>query len=189
LLEIQRRSVRRSLLIDNAISARSSRRVPTRFEPPPSILMKSTALPIQRPNRFAVTSTPILPIMSHATSAKAICIQTPRASPPTAATAHQLPCRVHHDGTLALPAHLWQPAAGSTAKEQGEGKFYSFPLRAVLSGSCFADWRGVLDADSSSGAPVVYFRGRRLLGADVRVPEGYRGAFARALGGSAVGAC
>ncbi|KAL2022601.1 hypothetical protein VTK56DRAFT_4945 [Thermocarpiscus australiensis] len=58
------------------------------------------------------------------------------------ATAHLLPCRVHHNGSVEPAQSFWEPKVGD------------------------------------DGTSTAYFRGRRLQGKTVKLPEGYRGVVA-----------
>lgn len=58
---------------------------------------------------------------------------------PAKATAHLLPCRIHHDGPVEPAESFWDPNAGE------------------------------------NDTTTAYFRGRKLHGKTVALPEGYRG--------------
>jgi ribonuclease H2 subunit C len=109
-------------------------------------------------------------------------------SPPRAATAHLLPCRIHHDGPIALPERLWAPSGLSPPSSS------SFAAAAAAAATDApeegASDQGAAGTKKADDAPaVVHFRGRRLVGAEVRVPDGYRGVAMRVVesgaGGSA----
>jgi hypothetical protein len=142
--------------------------------------------------------------MANTAPAKALLLPAPPSSAPRAATAHLLPCRIQHDGPLALPAHLWQPsglcpppAAPSEADAQ-QGAPSAIPAPPFCSPAKTVSLTlgpgPVAAANGANGEeekkaddaplppPVVHFRGRRLVGAEVRVPEGYRGVAMRVAG-------
>ncbi|AEO70925.1 c9faff0d-4010-499a-8491-e65dffd49e6a [Thermothielavioides terrestris] len=66
----------------------------------------------------------------------------PAAGHPPQATAHLLPCRVHHNGSVEPVQSFWEPKAGE------------------------------------DGTSTAYFRGRKLQGKAIKLPDGYRGVVA-----------
>jgi hypothetical protein len=72
-------------------------------------------------------------------------------------TAHLLPCRVHYDGPVEPAQSYWSPT-------QKDGKLIGNP-----------SWEQKLNYSIIDGTRVAYFRGRKLLGKTVKLPEGYRG--------------
>lgn len=77
-------------------------------------------------------------------------------------TANLLPCRIHHDGTIALSDRHWAPLQTSTAPASSES-----PNKEI-------------DTSSSDESKLTaHFRGRRLYGREVAIPAGYTGALIR----------
>jgi hypothetical protein len=106
----------------------------------------------------------------------------PSSSPSRAATAHLLPCRIHHDGPVALPPRLWQPEGLTPSPPSSSDAAASEPDARQGEGAAAADANGGAEKTAPPPPPpVVHFRGRRLLGAEVRVPAGYRGAALRVV--------
>ena len=82
-------------------------------------------------------------------------------------TPNILPCRIHHDGPVDASPRYWAP---ETAKGQS-------PLGFL--------WHWVKRPTHSSvtdGKPEAYFRGRRLRGQELEVPQGYRGVIVKEAG-------
>lgn len=73
------------------------------------------------------------------------------------ATPNVLPCRIQHDGPVSQVNSYWKPS-----QEPG---IYDSAMVAETFTNCVTD-----------GKRVVYFRGRKLHGRALRLPEGYRGA-------------
>jgi ribonuclease H2 subunit C len=76
----------------------------------------------------------------------------------TAATGcipHLLPCKVNHDGPVNASERYWKAEVG-----QGSYDPYRW-LNAIFT--------------STDGKHTAYFRGRKLQGRSVKLPEGYRG--------------
>jgi hypothetical protein len=77
------------------------------------------------------------------------------------ATPHLLPCRINHNGSIEpVEASFWDPRTS-------DGEFSFLPVLAQRS--------RLVD-----GASTVYFRGRKLHGKTVKLPEGYKGVVAAA---------
>lgn len=87
---------------------------------------------------------------------------------PQLSTAHLLPCRIHHDGPVRTSRRYWDPKPG-----HGPPSILTLPKKK--------DERAVANEENNvaDGKPEAYFRGRRLNGRPVRVPEGYRGVVVR----------
>lgn len=73
-----------------------------------------------------------------------------------ACTVNILPCRVHHNGPAKVTKRYWDPVAEKGTKSK-------LPLGSLL--TCI------------DGSKVAYFRGRKLKGTSVRIPEGYKGMY------------
>lgn len=88
----------------------------------------------------------------------------PPQSPPKA-TAHLLPCRVHHNGSIEPIQPFWKPEkqAGTSPPSQPPVPPTNTPI---------------LNTDGSS---TSYFRGRKLLSTPLPLPSGYRGVVAAAI--------
>lgn len=72
------------------------------------------------------------------------------------ATPNVLPCRIQHDGPVSQSDSYWEPS-----QEPG---IYDSVIVADIFADCVPD-----------GKRVAYFRGRKLHGRALRLPEGYRG--------------
>ena len=81
-------------------------------------------------------------------------------------TPHLLPCRIHHDGVAGTTRSFWSP-------DQCQGEPL---LSAVLDGNLATSL-----IHSEDGTKTAYFRGRKLQGRAVKLPEGYRGVVAERL--------
>lgn len=79
---------------------------------------------------------------------------TPKATP------HLLPCRVHHTGPVSPVDSFWDPKAAESES----------PFMSQIPSQTLADHPHLTD-----GTSTAYFRGRKLQGTTVTVPEGYRG--------------
>lgn len=71
-------------------------------------------------------------------------------------TPNLLPCKINHDGPVNASERYWKP-------EAGEGTTGS-PISSSTTSLIIAD-----------GSQTAYFRGRKLEGKAIKVPEGYRG--------------
>jgi ribonuclease H2 subunit C len=81
---------------------------------------------------------------------------------PPKSTPNLLPCRINHNGSIEpIDSSFWDP-------QTGDGEFI-FPPHFCHQRSHLPD-----------GAKTVYFRGRKLHGKTVKLPEGYRGIVASA---------
>jgi ribonuclease H2 subunit C len=78
------------------------------------------------------------------------------------ATPHLLPCRVHHSGSVEPVQSFWEPKVGS-----GKDKKRHLIHLESNPANHLAD-----------GTRTAYFRGRKLQGTAVKLPEGYRGVVA-----------
>jgi ribonuclease H2 subunit C len=88
---------------------------------------------------------------------------------PSTVTANLLPCRIHHDGPISLSDHHWsplnEPATTSTSSETAKNTITEETKDEACS--------------SPSTKLTAYFRGRRLLGRSIAIPEGYNGSVLR----------
>lgn len=73
-------------------------------------------------------------------------------------TPNLLPCRIHHDGPVNASPRYWSP---------GVAKGWRVP--------CFTNQGILLSGATAGGKSKAYFRGRKLKGKEVKVPEGYQG--------------
>lgn len=71
-------------------------------------------------------------------------------------TPNILPCRIHHDGPVDASPRYWapKPAKGQSCSHPAQKPIHSFV---------------------TDGKPEAYFRGRKLRGQEIEVPQGYRG--------------
>ena len=83
-------------------------------------------------------------------------------------TPNILPCRIHHDGPVDASPRYWAP-------ETAKGKFSIASRlhspRTPIRGSSITD-----------GKPEAYFRGRKLKGQEIGVPQGYTGVIVQEAG-------
>ena len=77
-------------------------------------------------------------------------------------TPNILPCRIHHDGPVEASPRYWAPEAA-----QGQSS-----LGLILPS---AQRRVCLSFSTIDGKPEAYFRGRKLRGQEIAVPQMYRG--------------
>ncbi len=85
--------------------------------------------------------------------------ETPRATP------HLLPCRVHHSGPVEPIQAFWDPKPGESETAHSSS----------VSGAMLTNFVAVPYLD---GISTAFFRGRKLQGTTVKLPEGYRGVVA-----------
>lgn len=74
------------------------------------------------------------------------------------ATPQLLPCRVHHDGSVEPVEFFWEPR-----KNEGSCPAHNCSMHTKT------------NSLSADGTSTAYFRGRKLHGATLKLPEGYRG--------------
>lgn len=86
----------------------------------------------------------------NATSASAVC------------TPNILPCRIHHDGPVEVSERYWNPVKDDNGKT--EIQFTRSFLLSLTSISI-----------NAGNGQAAYFRGRKLRGRRVELPEGYEG--------------
>ena len=80
-------------------------------------------------------------------------------------TPNILPCRIHHDGPVDASPRYWAP-------ETAKGQFsIASRLRTPIRCSYITD-----------GKPEAYFRGRKLKGLEIDVPQGYTGVIVQEIG-------
>ena len=94
-------------------------------------------------------------------------VSKPSGSAATSFTPNSLPCRIHQDGAVNASSRYWYPTKGA-----GETRVADLSRLSP----CNSDNGG------TDGAPEAYFRGRKLKGREVQVPEGYRGVVVKANG-------
>ena len=75
-------------------------------------------------------------------------------------TPNILPCRIHHDGPIQLSDRYWAPS--SDEQRTTQNKPYIFTRNLMI----------------SETSHTAHFRGRKLRGRRVAIPEGYQGQFA-----------
>ena len=83
-------------------------------------------------------------------------------------TPNILPCRIHHDGPVDASPRYWAP---ETAQSQ-----YYIASRLRSPGTPF---QGSYITD---GKPEAYFRGRKLKGQEIGIPQGYTGVIVQEAG-------
>jgi ribonuclease H2 subunit C len=88
---------------------------------------------------------------------------------PSAVTANLLPCRIHHDGSITLSDRHWAPSQPTTTTPPASSDTKSVEKEEESS----------ISNSNESSKLIAHFRGRRLLGREVSVPEGYTGALIR----------
>ncbi|KAF2143912.1 uncharacterized protein K452DRAFT_215171, partial [Aplosporella prunicola CBS 121167] len=93
--------------------------------------------------------------------------QTAAAAVPTC-TPNLLPCRVHHDGPVNAAERYWAPSSSARAPDATTTTTLADTAPAAAAPTDTAS----IVADT---APTAYFRGRKLRGKSVAVPEGWRG--------------
>lgn len=76
-------------------------------------------------------------------------------------TPNTLPCRIHYDGPVNASPRYWAP---ETAEGQCPIELLLHPSQTPFRGSFI-----------TVGKPEAYFRGRKLRGHEIDVPQGYRG--------------
>ena len=103
--------------------------------------------------------------MSQSTPSLAFKLEVPSGETPKA-TPHLLPCRVHHSGPFEPVQAFWDPKPG-----ESENSHSPSHLKRTL----LTDFVAVSYVD---GTNTAYFRGRKLQGTTVKLPEGYRGVVA-----------
>lgn len=84
-------------------------------------------------------------------------------------TPHLLPCRIHRDGPVGPVESFWEP-------KNSAGKILHRIL--IVSGPRLITNRGPSLMWRLDGTSTAYFRGRKLEGKAVKVPEAYRGVVA-----------
>lgn len=104
-------------------------------------------------------SKPILSLVDHTTS------RDDKSTTATTVTPHLLPCRIHHDGSVEPVQSFWDPRV-----DEGEKRWPS--KQPYLQGS------NIYQIGIKDGKNTAYFRGRKLDGKSVKLPEGYRGVVA-----------
>jgi ribonuclease H2 subunit C len=70
-------------------------------------------------------------------------------------TPNLLPCRVDHNGAVSASTRYWNPEV-----EVGESKYYAI---------------SILRLTVKDGTQTAYFRGRKLRGRKVELPQNYKG--------------
>lgn len=80
-----------------------------------------------------------------------------RKGPSQEVTPNLLPCRIHHDGSVGSADAYWTPSQEPGMSDKS------------------ATVRSYLLTSSPDGNRIAYFRGRKLHGKALKVPEGYRG--------------
>lgn len=88
--------------------------------------------------------------------------ETPSGKSPKA-TPHLLPCRVHHNGPAEPAQSFWNPRVGE-CKQSVDSRLRT---RSQLTHCVHL-----------AGTRTAYFRGRKLQGTAVKLPDGYRGVVA-----------
>ena len=87
-------------------------------------------------------------------------------------TPNILPCRIHHDAPVDASTRYWAP---ETAKGQSE-------FQLLLHADQTPIQSFIIDEK-----PEVYFRGRKLRGRELQVPQGYRGVIVKEAGNEMTG--
>jgi ribonuclease H2 subunit C len=89
----------------------------------------------------------------------------PKSQPLPTVTANILPCRIHHDGPINISERHWAPQFNAE--------------RPNANTQSNINPESIESSKQPAENPTVHFRGRRLHGREVAIPEGYTGAVVR----------